>query len=137
MKWFRKNERYHMESLRLLSRVTSFDTRFVMSRYGLLELTRALVKNDFPEKEILEAFQTIKELYSIGALEDVELESILEYARDIEIKLGLYASDSLHIATAIHCNCDIIWSVDKHFFETETRDYLEGYGVEVKHLSEI
>ncbi len=137
VKWFRREEEYHKESLRILDRVTNFDTRFIMSRYGLLELIRALVKNGFPEKEILEAFQVVKGLYNTGALEDVELENILEYARDIEVKLGLYASDSLHLATALYCRCNTIWSMDKHFFKTETRNYLKRYGIQVKHLSEI
>jgi predicted nucleic acid-binding protein len=51
VKWFKEDEEYHKESLRLRERILSFETEFVMSYYGLLELIRALVKSKYPREK--------------------------------------------------------------------------------------
>jgi predicted nucleic acid-binding protein len=45
VKWFREDEDHRDESLKLRERIINFDTEFIMSFYGVMELVRALVKN--------------------------------------------------------------------------------------------
>ena len=48
VKWFKEEESNHFEALLLLDRIKDFETDFVMSEYGLLELVRALSKAKYP-----------------------------------------------------------------------------------------
>ena len=137
VKWFKREEDYSEEALKLRNRVINFDTEFVMSYYGLLETVRALVKSNFPEEEIEDCFQNLHDLYDIGALKNVNVDEVLFLAKDVEIELNLYASDALHVASAINHGCNIIWSVDDHHLKNKTKDFLKKYDVESKHLSEI
>ena len=68
VKWFKEGEEFRKESLKLRERVINFDTEFVMSYYGLLEIVRALVKANFPREIIDDTFQSINDLYNVGAL---------------------------------------------------------------------
>jgi predicted nucleic acid-binding protein len=79
-----------------------------MSYYGLLELIRALVKSKYPKEKVEESFQSINDLYGIGALKNVRIEEVLYLVKDIEIECNLYASDALHVACAVQCGCRIL-----------------------------
>ena len=138
VKWYKKeNEENREEALHLRDRIINFESEFVMSYYGVLELVRALVKNNFPKVEIGEAFQSVTDLYDIGALKSVEIEYVSYLAKEVEIELNLYAGDSLHVASAIYYDCDILWSADKHHLKDKTRTYLKKYNIIPKHISEI
>jgi len=137
VKWFKEGEEYQDEALKLRDRIINFETTFVMSHYGVLELVRALVKVRFPRDTIEDAFQSLNDLYDIGVLKGVRVEEILYLAKDIEIEVNLYVSDAVHLASAIHSDCDILWSVDDHHLKDKTKDFLRKYGIEVKHLSEV
>ena len=99
VKWFKEDEEYHEESLKLRERILNFETEFVMSYYGLLELIRALVKSKYPKQKIEEAFQNMYDLYGIGALKNVRIEEVLYLATNIE-----YREKSSNISS----NADII-----------------------------
>ncbi|MFW6197185.1 MAG: type II toxin-antitoxin system VapC family toxin [Thermoplasmatota archaeon] len=137
VKWFKEKEDYRKESLVIRDQVISFESEFVMSHYGLLEVVRALVKNDFPKDVIEDSFQSLYDLYEIGALMTVDLNEVLFLAKEIEIELNLYASDAVHVASAIHKDCDIFWSVDDHHLKDKTKEFLREYDMKSKHLSEI
>ncbi len=137
VKWFKKKEIDHLQALRLLTRIKAFETEFVMSEYGLLELVRALKKADYPKHKIDIAFQSVHDLYEINALKRVPMEDTLFLAKDIEIALNLYASDALHLASAIQHGCRIFWSADKHHLKNSTRILMEKYNMKVKSLDEI
>ena len=137
VKWFKQNEPNHKESIQLLDRIKTFEDDFVMSEYGLLELVRGLVKENFPEQTIESAFEMVKDLYETNALLKVPVEDVLYLAKDIEIKLNLYASDALHLASAIQHGCKIFWSEDKHFFKVKVTDYLSKFNMEARTLVNI
>ncbi len=86
VKWFKEDEEHREESLKLRERVINFDSEFVMSYFGLLELVRALVKNNFPKEKIDKSFQSIHDLYKIDALKNVGVEGALFFAKDIDLK---------------------------------------------------
>ncbi len=137
VKWFKENEEYYEESLKLRERILNFETEFVMSYYGLLELIRALVKSRYPKERVEESFQSIHDLYEIGALKNVRIEEVLNLAKNIEIKLDLYASDALHVACAVHRGCRIFWSEDSHHLKEKTKKYMQTHDITVRTLREI
>ncbi|MDG6220682.1 MAG: type II toxin-antitoxin system VapC family toxin [Candidatus Thermoplasmatota archaeon] len=132
VKWFREQEPGHREAMILLGRIKDLETEFVMSEYGLLELVRALVKAGFPKEEIETAFQSIHDLYEIGALQRVPMEEALFLAKDIEMILNLYASDSLHLASAIQHGCKTFWTADKHHLKDKTQTFMQNYKIDMK-----
>ena len=134
VKWFKEEESGHFEALLLLDRIKDFETDFVMSEYGLLELVRALSKAKYPVDRIEAAFRNVCDLYEIRALKRVPMEDALFLAKDIEIALNLYASDALHLASAIQHGCRIFWSADKHHLKNSTRDFMKRYNIEMRPL---
>lgn len=82
VKWFKEGEEYRDEALKLQDRVINFDTEFVMSYYGLLEVVRSLVKASFPRDKIEDSFQSIRDLYDIGALKPVGIDKVLYLAKE-------------------------------------------------------
>ena len=137
VKWFRGGEDHRDESLKLRERIINFDTEFIMSLYGVMELVRALVKNKYPKDKIEDSFQSMMELYKIDALKSVGIEEILYRAKDIAIELNLYAGDALHLASAIQYGCKIFWSEDKHHLKASTKKFMERYKVEIKSLAQV
>jgi len=137
VKWFREGEVHRDESLKLRERIINFDTEFIMSFYGVMELVRALVKNKCPKDKIEDSFQSMMDLYKIDALESVGIEEVLYKAKDIAIELNLYAGDALHLASAIQYGCKIFWSEDKHHLKASTIKFMDGYNIEIKSLSQI
>ena len=137
IKWFKEDEEYHDESLKLRERILNFETEFVMSYYGLLELIRALAKNKYPREKIEESFQSMYDFYGIGALRNVRIEEVLYLVRDIEIELNLYASDALHVACAVHSGCKVFWSEDSHHLKEKTKEYMRTRGIMVRTLKQI
>ena len=134
VKWFKSDESMHGESLQLRERIFQLDVDFVMSEYGLLELVRALVKSGFPKKKIDICYQSVKDLFEIGALVSVPVSEVIHLAMELEIELNLYAGDAIHLASAIHYGCTVLWSADKHHLKEKTRKYLKRYAVEVRSL---
>ena len=137
VKWFKEGEEYRDEALKLQDRVINFDTEFVMSYYGLLEVVRSLVKANFPRDKIEDSFQSIRDLYDIGALKPVGIDKVLYLSKDIEIGINLYASDALHVATAIYHGCNILWSAGKHHTKDKTKNFLKKFNIISRHIKEV
>jgi len=137
VKWFRKEEENHDKSMQLLERIQTMETHFVTSTFSLLEVTRALVKAGEKKDRIQSTYEYLDDLIDIRALEVVKVDEVISLAKDIEIDLTLYASDAIHIASAIHHNCSAVWSEDEHHKKNKTREYLEKRNIEVKSLDEL
>ena len=65
------------------------------------------------------------------------MEDVLFLVKDIEIELGLYASDALHLASAINHNCKIFWSEDQHHLKIKTKNYMNKFGIEIRSLKDM
>lgn len=136
VKWFKEDEPDFDESNALLQRVAQMNTSFVMNSYGILEVVRALVKANFSRKHIQDAFQNLSDLYEIGAVKNVAFESIIHLSKDVQIDINLYASDAVHVASAIIQNCSVFWSADHHHLKQKTKTYLKKYDINVKHIKQ-
>ena len=137
VKWFKKDEDHRIEALALRDRIINLDSEFVMSYYGLFELIRALVKHDYSKEAIEDAFQSINDLYEIDGLTNVRMEEVLFLVKEIQIELKLYASDALHLASAINRGCKIFWSEDHHHLKDKTKEYMDKFGIEIRSLKDF
>jgi len=138
VKWFREEDEDHRkEALYIRDRIIDFDSEFVMSYYGLFELVRAMVKHNYSKENIEEAFQSMNDLYEIDGLKNVRMEEVLFLVKEIEEELKLYASDALHLASAINHGCKIFWSEDKHHLKNKTKEFMKKFGVEIKSLKDV
>lgn len=132
VKWYKKDEAGYEGAKNIKQRIVDFESDFVMSEFGALEVFRALVKNQFPKDTINDAFQSIQDFYDTDALKRVKLEDVIYLAKDLEIDLNLYASDAIHLASAINHKCKIFWTSDHHFSKDKTVDYVKRYDLEIK-----
>ena len=135
VKWFKKDEPYNKEANRIFKRLKDFEADFVGNEWLLLEVTRGLVKAKIKEETVKEAYNILGDLFSLGAIKRIPVTPTLDLAKSIEIELNLYAADSVHLATAIITNSEILWSEDEHLNKKKVKDYASRYGLEIKKLA--
>ena len=90
------------------------EKNYTTSKLTLLELTRALVKVGETRDRIESSFEFVDELFRIGALGSIPIDEVIYLSRELEIDLNLYASDAIHVASAIQSQCKVLWSEDDH-----------------------
>jgi len=134
VKWFKQDEPCRKEADDLFQRIKDCEVEFVTSEWTVLEVTRALVKAGVKKSEIAEVGRILDNLFSVGAVRPVPLTQMLGLAREIEIELGLYAADAVHLATAIKTNSKILWTEDEHLHKSKAKEYARKNGVEVRKL---
>ena len=111
-----------------------FSGEFTTSEWTILELTRALVKAGHSKKEINESVEIIEEFISLGVLKTIPVSHTIDLAKSLQIEFSLYASDAVHIASAINCNSTKLWSEDQHHHKKKIKEYLKKFNMEVKKL---
>ena len=122
--------------MKILNR-KAMEKNYTTSKLTLLELTRALVKVGETRDRIESSFEFVDELFRIGALGSIPIDEVIYLSRELEIDLNLYASDAIHVASAIQSQCKVLWSEDDHHTKKKTKDYLKKYDIEVRTLNDI
>lgn len=115
----------------------SFEKEFIINEWVLLEIVRAFVKSGFTKKRIGDAIEYMNGLVNTAAIRMISVSEVKDLAQTYEIDYKLYASDAIHLATAIHTSSNIFWAADKHFKKTKIVEMAFGFGVEIKDLSEL
>jgi predicted nucleic acid-binding protein len=137
VKWFKEDEPYAEEAELLRKNIISLEKEFIINEYVLLEIVRALVKAGYTKKNINNAIEYMNGLINTGAIRLITVSEVRDLAQTFEIDHKLYASDALHLATAIHTSSNIFWADDKHFKKPKIVKMALGYGVEIQSLSEF
>lgn len=137
VKWFKRTESHHRESKVLLDRIIDQDGAFVMSKYGVLELIRALMKANQSLTMIEDSYHTMIDLYRNEAIRSVPMEPLIHLTKNIQLDLNLYASDALHLASAIQSNCQVFWTEDHHHHNQRTMDYVKKYDMTIVRLDTL
>ena len=57
-------------------------------------------------------------------------------AKELEIRLKLYASDAIHLALAIEKSIDLL-TEDRHLLREEIKDYMTKRGLKILRLSDL
>lgn len=135
VKWFKKGEKLEREALDLRDRILESRILALSSEWLLLEVVRALVKAGYPREKIEEVYSTLREISSLGFIEAVPVGKALDKAKEVEIALSLFASDSIYLATAMISRASLI-TVDRHLLRKDVVDYARREGVKVMNLAE-
>ena len=136
VKWFKEGERMEGEALALRDGILDGRVSALTSEWLLLEVVRAMVKAGFPREKIDGAFSALKEMVSLGFIEAVPVGEVMDEAKEIEVELSLFASDSVYLATAVKRNATLI-TEDRHLLRREVRDYAKDGGVGILSLGEM
>ena len=136
VKWFKKGEEFEKEALRLRDDVLSGTVRLVMSEWVYLEVARGLVKAGFPKDKIIQVYSTLKEMVDLGFIDAVPLSSLLEKAVELEVRLRLYASDAVNLASALISSASML-TEDKHLLRKSVKSFVEKLGLKVLRLKEL
>jgi predicted nucleic acid-binding protein len=123
VKWFREGEEYGDEAMALLESIRNMETACTASEWLVLEVVRALVKAGYPEGKIEGAYEALMEFFNLGVLKRVGISEVLTHSKDLEVSLGLYAADAVHLATAIHTSSEILLTEDRHLLSERVKGY--------------
>ena len=134
-KWFKKGEEHESEALALRDEILGSRVKAFTSEWLVLEVVRALVKVHYPREKIEEAYSVLREITSLGFIEAVPIGLTLDKAKNIEIELSLFASDSVYLATAIVKKANLV-TEDKHLLGKEVVEYARKEGVKIISLKE-
>ena len=137
VKWFKENESNEDKAEFIRQSIITFEKEFIINEWVLLEIVRALVKSGFTKKRINNAIEYMNGLVNTGAIRVISVGEVKDLAQTYEIDHKLYASDAIHLATAIHTSSNVFWAADKHFKKTKIVEMALGHGVEIKDLSEL
>jgi predicted nucleic acid-binding protein len=137
VKWFKEEESFEDEAEFIRQSIISFEKEFIINEWVLLEIVRALVKTGYTKKRVNNAIEYMNGLVNTGAIRVVSVSEVKDLAQTYEIDYKLYASDAIHLATAIHTSSNVFWAADKHFKKTKIVEMAIGHGVEIKDISEL
>jgi len=101
----------------------------------LLEVTRGLAKAGYKEKASLEAWSSLTDMARVGVLSLLRVSELLQEARDAVIKIRLYASDAVALASAIRSQTPLVTD-DRHLLNESVKKYALARSTEILRLSE-
>jgi len=136
VKWFKRGEEFEEEALRLRDDTLSGAVRLIISEWVYLEVVRALVKVGLPDEKIKEAYETLREMSELGFIEAIPISRLLDEAKKLEIRLRLYASDAVNLASALLNSIDIL-TEDRHLLRGSVRSFMEERGLKILQLKEL
>ena len=99
-----------------------------------LEVTRSLVKAGYKEEAPLEAWSSLIDMARVGALNLLRVSQLLQEARDAIIKVRLYASDAVALASAIKSQTPLVTD-DKHLLNESVKKYALARNIRILALS--
>ncbi len=111
-------------------------TACVASEWLVLEVVRALVKAGYSKGNIEGAYAALTEFFDLEFIKRVPVSKVMPHSKDIEISLGLYAADAVHLATALHASAEILLTEDRHLLSEKVRDYSKKRGLVILTLKE-
>src|SRR5438046_1368880 len=130
MKWFKSGERYVTEARDLRRRVGRGEVEAAANEILSLEIVRGL-KNaqasqpslGITDTRIGNAYAAVEALFQTGGLLECPVHEVKPLAKDIEMTLGLFMADALHLATAIYLRVQYFVVDDRHFFTPDVVQY--------------
>ena len=144
MKWFKARERHESESRDLRGRMERGEVKAAACEILSLEVVRGLknAQNRRPDLgvtdvNIEDAFTCIEDMFRTKIVVECPVADVKALAKDVEVTLGLYMADALHLATALHLEADYLVVDDHHFLEPEVVDYAAARGVAIVDLPDL
>jgi len=135
-KWYKEKEEFESEALELLDDVVEFDVTGVTSSLTILELIRALQKINIQEKLIKESLSSLDSLFKTCLIKTGISDECVNLSKELMLSLRLYASDSIHLSSAILEDCDrILTSDSEHMLRKNVvKMFSKNYGIDILHI---
>lgn len=136
VKWYKQNEQNEKEAMILLDDVTNLRIFAYTSSLTSLELTRALQKAGYSDRNILEILQNFDALTHSVITRCPITDECTNLARELILKTNIIASDTIHMATAVLDNCQqIITADERHMLKKKVVDhYQEQFDISITHI---
>ena len=136
VKWFKKEEAFEEEALKLRRDVLSSKVAVMVSELTFLEVCRALVKVGYPPEKVEEAYATLREMSELGFLKPVPVSTLIDKAKDLILEVNLYVADALTLAAALTTSSDLL-TEDRHLTKPEVKENMRKEGLKVVSLKEM
>ena len=144
MKWFRRGERHESEALELRERIERRKVEVAANEVVSLEVVRGLKNAQtrqpallISDDEVEAGFATMEAMFRTGVLVECPVAEVKTIAKDVEMSLGLFMADALHLATAIHLRAEFFVVDDQHFLSPAVVNYTASMGVQIVNLPEL
>ncbi len=143
-KWFKPGERYEAEALDLGARIARGEVGAIANEIVSLELVRALLRaqHDRPSlgitpAHVQNAYLRMEALLDVGNMLRCSVGEVRALAKDIQVDLGLFMADALHLATALYLRVTHFVADDRHLLNDDVVAYARRFGVEVVNLPDL
>jgi hypothetical protein len=83
------------------------------------------------------AFERLEGMFQGGALLECPVSEVKTQTKEIQMTLGLFMADALHLATAIYLGVEYFVVDDHHFLTPDVVNYAAGFGVKVVNLPDL
>ena len=144
IKWFKGGERYDAEAQVLRQRLERQEVDAVASEILSLEIARGLKKAQVQQPalgitnaDIDAAFNVVEGMFQTGILLECPVTDVKIRAKEIEVGLGLFMADALHLATATHLGASHFVTDDHHFLTSAVAGYTASAGIRVVNLPDL
>lgn len=144
VKWFKPGERYEAEALELLSLIDNGAVEAAANEILSLEVVRGLknFQSRYPvlrmtDERIERAFDRLEGMFRGDALKECTVNAVKRGAKNIQLRLGLFMADAIHLATAVHLGAEYLVVDDHHFLMPEVVNYAAGSGVSIVNLPDL
>jgi predicted nucleic acid-binding protein len=144
VKWFKAGERFEADAQDLRQRLQSHEVEAAACEILSLEIVRGL-KNaqsrqpslGITNADIESAFNAVESMFQTEILLQCPVSGVRTVAKDLEVGLGLYVADALHLAAAISRRASHFVTDDQHFFVSDVVNYAAGLGLRIVNLPDI
>jgi predicted nucleic acid-binding protein len=144
IKWFKSGERYDAEAQDLRLRLARQEVEAVASEIISLEIVRGLKKAQvqqpalgITDSDIDAAYSVVEGMFQTGILLECPVTDVKTRAKEIEVALGLFMADALHLATAAHLGASHFVTDDRHFLTPAVAAYVASAGLQVVNLPDL
>jgi len=144
VKWFKAGERFEAEAQDLRRRLERLEVAAAASEILSLEVVRGLKKAQMrqpslaiADADIESAFKAVEGMFQTGILLGCPVSQAKLLAKDLELTLGLFMADALHLATAVHLRASHFVTDDEHFLASSAVSHAAGLGVRVVNLPDL
>jgi predicted nucleic acid-binding protein len=144
VKWFKPGERSEAEALDLRARIDHGRVEAAAHEIVSLEVVRAPKNTQLRQPGlgmtdalISRAFDRLERMFASGALLECLVREVRRQAKDIELGLGLFMADALHLAAAIYLGVQYFVVDDQHFLAPDVVKHAATCGVQVVNLPDL
>jgi predicted nucleic acid-binding protein len=138
VKWFKPGERFEAEALDLLTRIGVGAIAASACEILSLEVVRALQNAQvrqpalgITDSRITQAYERLEGMFTSSAMLECAVSNVKSQAKEIQMTLGLFMADALHLATAVYLTSSYFVVDDRHFLAPDVINYAAGFGVQV------